>query len=124
MTRFSAACALAGAATLALAPLSHALAHAYPQTATPPINGMVDAAPTQVAIEFDDELEPRFCSIAVTDSAGRRLDAGPAQVPAGDPKHLSVALKPLAAGTYTVNWQAMDTDTHKTSGHYTFMVMQ
>ncbi len=115
---------LAGAAALALAPTTHAFAHAYPKTATPPINGMVQTAPAQVAIEFDDELEARFCSIAVTDSAGHRVDDGKAQVSPDDPKHLSVAVKPLAAGTYTVNWKATDTDTHKTAGHYTFMVMQ
>ncbi len=107
---------------LALVPVTSALAHAYPKTATPPIGGTVQTAPTQVAIEFDDELEPRFSGIIVTDAKGHRVDVGKAQVAADDAKHLSVPVKPLTAGTYTVTWHATDTDTHKTHGHYTFTV--
>ena len=29
---------------------------------------------------------------------------------------------PLPAGTYTVNWHALATDGHKTTGHYVFTV--
>lgn len=122
MTRLADARALACAILLSLAPLAGAQAHAYPKTATPPIGGTVQTAPTQVAIEFDDELEPRFCTIAVTDAQGQHVDVGRAQVAADDPKHLSVVVKPLTAGVYTVLWHATDTDTHKTSGHYTFTV--
>ncbi len=120
MLRIFPACTLAAAALLALAP--QALAHAYPKTATPPIGGTVQMAPTQVSIEFDDELEPRFSGIIVTDSKGHRVDTGKSQVAPDDAKHLSVAVKPLAAGTYTVTWHATDADTHKTHGRYTFTV--
>lgn len=122
MIRSTSTLTLLVATTLAIAPLASAFAHAYPKTATPPIGGTVQTAPTQVSIEFDDELEPHFSGMAVTDAKGHRVDTGKSQVAPDDSKRLFVAVKPLAAGTYTVTWHATDTDTHKTHGHYTFTV--
>ena len=117
MTRFL----LAAVPALAGLLIAHAaLAHAYPQTETPAANGILRAAPSEVAIEFDDELEPKFSSITVRDTRGARVDDGHSRVAPNDPKHLSVGLKPLAPGVYTVQWRATDTDTHKTQGSYRF----
>jgi methionine-rich copper-binding protein CopC len=99
-----------------------AFAHAYPKTETPPANSTVQTAPSEVAIEFDDELEPKFSSIVVQDAKGTRVDDGKPHGAPDDPKHLAVGVKPLAAGTYKVIWRATDTDTHKTQGSYSFTV--
>ncbi len=40
----------------------------------------------------------------------------------GNAKHLMVGLKPLESGTYTVTWRVTSTDTHKTSGRFSFSV--
>jgi len=37
-----------------------------------------------------------------------------------DPRQLSVPLKPMTPGTYTVEWHATSVDTHKTEGHFSF----
>jgi hypothetical protein len=101
-----------------------AFAHAYPKTETPAANSTVQSAPSEVAIEFDDELEPKFSSMVVQDAKGVRVDNGHPHVASDDPKHMAVSVKPLAAGTYKVIWHATDTDTHKTQGSYSFTIKQ
>jgi len=97
-----------------------AFAHAYPQTESPAKGSTIKIAPTSLWIEFDDELEPTFTGMTVTDAMGMRMDSGSATVSATDSHHLSIGLKPLPPGTYTVTWHATDTDTHKTHGIYSF----
>lgn len=99
-----------------------AFAHAYPKTATPAADSTVQTAPSEVAIEFDDELEPKFSSMLVQDANGVRVDDGHSHVTSDDPKHLVVGVKQLAAGLYKVVWHATDTDTHKTEGSYSFTI--
>jgi methionine-rich copper-binding protein CopC len=113
---------LTTASVLSLLATGAALAHAYPQTESPAKGSTVKTAPSTLWIEFDDELEPKFTGVIVKDSMGMRVDDGNATVSSSDVHHLSVGLKPLSAGKYTVIWHATDTDTHKTHGSYTFTV--
>ena len=100
---------------------SAAFAHAQ-LTAATPAPGSTVAAPTEVAITFDEEVEAKYSTIAVTDAHGARVDGGAAHLVGGDELHLAVPLKPLAAGSYKVVWHATATDTHKTQGSFTFTV--
>lgn len=113
---------LAAAFAATLLSAGGAFAHAYPQTESPAKGSTVKTAPTTLWIEFDDELEPHFTGVKVTDSMGMQVDKGDAKVSPTDSHHLSVDLKPLSPGKYTVTWHATDTDTHKTHGHYSFTV--
>lgn len=113
---------LAAVAAVTLLGQSAAFAHAYPQKESPAKGATVTTAPTSLWIEFDDELEPHFTGMTVTDAKGVRVDEGHATVSKTDPHHLSIGLKPLAPGKYTVHWHATDTDTHKTHGSYSFTV--
>lgn len=99
-----------------------AFAHAYPQKESPAKGATLATAPTTLWIEFDDELEPAFTGVKVVDAKGHRVDQGKATVSTTDARHLSIGLKPLAPGKYTVIWHATDTDTHKTHGSYSFTV--
>lgn len=101
---------------------STAFAHAHLTTAAPAPGSTVATPPTEVAITFDEEVEAKYCAIAVTDAKGARVDAGKAHLAGGDELHLAVALKPVAAGTYTVVWHATSTDAHKTQGTFAFTV--
>ncbi len=98
-----------------------ASAHAFLKTATPAVGSTVAQPPTQVVINFTEEVEPRFSSIAVQDAAGTRVDDGKLHLAGGD-THLAIGLKPLTAGTYKVVWHATATDTHKTQGSFSFTV--
>ena len=102
------------------APLA-ASAHAFLQTSTPAVGSTVQAAPAEVRIDFTEGVEPAFTMIHVTDARGARVDRGSGHLEGGD-THFAVPLKPLAPGLYRVTWRAVATDTHHTSGSFTFTV--
>jgi methionine-rich copper-binding protein CopC len=111
--------AAAGAAFLLSA--GPASAHAFLKRAVPAVGSTVQQPPSQIAIEFTEGVEPKFSTIAVEDSAGASVVAGPVHL-AGDDTHLAIGLKTLPPGTYKVIWHATAVDTHKTEGSFTFTV--
>ncbi|PXW23705.1 copper resistance protein CopC [Paraburkholderia caballeronis] len=119
--RFAGTVAHAAVAVSFFAAASLAYAHAYPKVRTPAADSTV-AAPHEVAIEFDDALEPAFSSITVSDAQGHTVSAGKSAVDAQDKKHMAVAVGDLGPGVYTVNWVAVAADGHRTQGHYAFNV--
>jgi copper resistance protein C len=110
----------AAALALTLAQLAHA--HAYPTKQVPGAGATVTTSQKDVAIDFDDGLEPAFSSISVTDASGKSVVNGKSVVDASNKKHMSVALNALTPGVYTVAWVAVADDGHRTQGHYTFTV--
>jgi copper resistance protein C len=109
-----------GVAALAVA--STAFAHALPTSREPAPDSEV-AEPTQVTMRFSEPLEPAFSKIVVSDAAGRPVSAGASAVDADNPKAMHVALTPsLAPGRYSVHWNAVATDGHRTQGDYGFIV--
>lgn len=108
-------------AALLLSPLS-ALAHAHLKAASPAADATVTIAPAEVALDFSEAIEPKFSDIAVADAKGVRVDKGDVHVAPDNAKHLMVGLKPLEPGAYTVTWRVTSTDTHKTSGRFSFSV--
>src|SRR5262249_13920144 len=118
------ACTLAAVA-IAVLMLSGpaAFAHAELASSSPPAGGTVQTAPTQISITFTEAGEPKFSTIEVQDAKGNRVDEGLAQTNPNDAKILSVAVKPLTAGTYKVIWHAFSSDdAHKTKGSYEFII--
>jgi methionine-rich copper-binding protein CopC len=101
---------------------STAFAHAHPKTMTPAKDAVVTAAPADVAITYTEGLTARFSKIDVTDHAGQAVSAGPSTVDAKDNTRMSVPLKPLQPGAYTVHWVAVADDGHRTQGDYGFTV--
>ena len=117
MTRFV---RLAAAMLLLSALAVPASAHALLRKATPAVGSTVTTAPPEVRLVFSEGVEAMFSTIAVSDAGGARVDTGDAHTAPGDQKTLIVALKKLAAGSYTVEWHATSVDTHKTEGRFTF----
>jgi len=111
---------LVAALTLTVAQLAHA--HAYPTHQAPSAGSTVPTSQKDVAIDFDDGLEPAFSSIAVTDAQGKSVTSAKSVVDPSNKKHMSVALNPLTPGEYSVAWVAIAEDGHRTQGHYTFTV--
>ena len=107
---------LAAALTLAA---SAATAHAMLEHAVPAAGAALAKAPGTLTLQFSENLEPAFSSVAVTDDAGRSVTAGPSS--AGGAK-MSVPLEPLKPGTYRVVWHALSVDTHRTEGSYSFTI--
>src|SRR3954469_6022447 len=107
-------------ATIMLLPRA-ALAHAFPEAEDPKVGSTVTSPPQQVAIRFNAPIEALFSKLEVLDSGGQSQDAGTPQVNV-DTRTLTVQLKPLTPGEYTVKWSVVAKDGHRTEGSYTFTV--
>ncbi len=112
--------AASGVAMIALSTFAHA--HAYPTHQSPGAGATVSPAPQQVNIDFNEGVEPAFSAITVTNAQGQAVSDGKATVDPSARHRLSVALKSLTPGVYTVSWVAVATDSHRTQGHYAFTV--
>ncbi|KVD37033.1 copper resistance protein CopC [Burkholderia sp. MSMB1072] len=114
---------IAAAAILAVAPVA-ASAHGKLESAAPAAGSTVDAAPDTVRLTFNEDLEPAFSSVKVSDASGNAVTQDKAKVDASNPRVMTVAMPKLAAGMYTVQWAAMTADAHRTKGTYTFRVKE
>jgi copper transport protein len=123
LTRRRRAVAAVVAVLAALAAPSAALAHAYLVKTVPTASGTVNVSPPEVALTFDEAVEPRFAIISVTDAAGHSQTTARLQRSAGNPDTLVVPLHPhLAQGWYLVYWRAISVDGHPVQGAFTFAV--
>jgi copper resistance protein C len=117
-TTISAAAALLGAFVLAPPPVA---AHAFPASEEPLVGSTVATAPSEVAIVFDAPIEAMFSKLEVLSARGDEEDAAP-PVLDKNRRRLSVKLRPLGPGDYTVKWVAVAEDGHRTQGSYVFTV--
>jgi copper resistance protein C len=100
-----------------------ALAHPKLVKSDPAANAVVSAGPKELRLSFNEELVPKFSSADVKDQKGQKVEVGTAAADPSDKKQLVVPLtKPLAAGTYKVDWHAVAADTHRVQGSYSFTV--
>ncbi|WP_275920612.1 copper resistance CopC family protein, partial [Burkholderia sola] len=90
----------AATAIFAGAPVA-ASAHGKLERAVPAAGGTVDAAPDTVRLTFNEDLEPAFSSVKVSDASGNTVTQDKAKVDASNPRVMTVAIPKLAAGAYT-----------------------
>ena len=109
--------AIVAAVTLAAGP---AAAHARLVSSTPAANATV--APTRtVSLTFSERTVPAFSGFDIINAAGENVAVRTSV--AEDGKTLTGALaRPLAAGTYRVDWRIASSDGHRMTGSYTFSV--
>ena len=99
-----------------------ASAHAYLVNTAPAASVTLNAAPREVALTFDEAVEPRFAVISVTDAfAHQEATASPQRSPA-NPDTLFVPVKHVPEGWYLVYWRAISVDGHPVQGAFTFAV--
>ena len=96
-------------------------AHATLLSSAPAANAKVVSAPS-VTLHFNEKPEASFSSIKVMDAAGTDETTGKAHLGKTDATVLTVDLKALKAGKYTVKWVAVGHDGHRRSGDYMFAV--
>jgi|SRR5271154_4417970 len=113
--------ALAAVTLNTLASVLPAHAHAFPASEQPKVGSTIDSSPPAVVIRFDSPIEALFAKLEVSDSNGQNETAGPPSV-APDRNQLSVPLKPLQPGDYTVKWSVVAEDSHRTEGSFQFTV--
>ena len=116
-------------AAAALAIATPALAHPKLIASNPAANAIV-AKPSSLQLRFSEKLVGNFSSVDLTMTGmpgmanhGPMKINGLATSVAGDGKTLVVKFKrPLAAGTYKLDWHAVSADTHRVNGTYSFRV--
>ena len=106
----------------ALALPGAAWAHAALLRTVPVASATVNAPPPQVALTYDEAVEPRFAIVSVTDAAGHQETSGPPVRSSTDPDTLLVPLKRVAEGWYLVYWRVISVDGHPVRGAFTFAV--
>jgi methionine-rich copper-binding protein CopC len=99
--------------------LAHA--HAFPSAEDPKVGSTLETPPTRVVITFDSPIESLFAKLAVVGPSGDDETAGAPAVDANT-RQLSVPLRALKPGEYTVRWSVVAEDSHRTEGSYTFDV--
>lgn len=99
-----------------------ALAHATLTKASPEADAILNQAPTQIQLQFSEEVEAQFGAIAVYDHGGVRVDKGDAALDPRDVTRVLATLKPIGDGIYTVAWRVVSADGHPISGSYGFTV--
>jgi methionine-rich copper-binding protein CopC len=104
---------------LVLVPLS-GWTHAMLVKSIPARRAVLAKAPARVQLWFNERLEPQFAAISVWDAGGAQVDAGDAVVGPDDPKRLSVGLRPLTPGAYTVKFRVLSVDGHVVESEYGF----
>jgi methionine-rich copper-binding protein CopC len=119
--------------TLALAALilaapglaAPAFAHARLVQAVPAADGMAMPPPAELRLTFSEAVELSFTKVRVIGPDKKPVETGK---PSLDPKDKATVVVPLAApladGAYTVEWQALSADGHKTRGSYRFESMK
>ena len=114
---------LLAVAGVALGFAGAASAHAYLVKTVPQASVVLTAPPPEVALTFDEAVEPRFATISVTDAAAHQQATGPPTRSPSDPDTLVVPLKPhMAEGWYLVFWRAISVDGHPVQSAFTFAI--
>ena len=108
---------------LAAFPLGQVSAHAMLVSAKPGSNDSLPSAPPQVELIFSEAVDQGLSSIRVLDSNGSQVDLRDLQVDPDNPARLTVSLRSLVDGVYTVTWKAVSAaDGHLTGGTFPFAI--
>ena len=111
------------AVLVSLLAATSALAHPKLVKSDPAADAVVTASPKELRLSFNEELVPKFSSADVKDQKGQKVEVGAVAADPADKKQLVLPLtKPLADGTYKVDWHAVAADTHRVEGSFSFTV--
>ncbi len=113
---------LAAGAAFALAAPAAALAHAYLIRTAPAASATLNKAPTQLALTYDEAVEPRFMIVSVTDANGHQETSGRPFRSSSNADTIVTPLKRVPEGWYLVFWRAISADGHPVRGAFTFAV--
>ena len=108
---------------LSLVAASPVSAHALPVASDPAPGAVLQQPPTSVVMWFNEAPDPALSSIQVLDTGGRHHEVGHAASSPGAPRVLSVPVRDIVKGVYTVGWLTVSSsDGHRVSGSYEFGV--
>jgi methionine-rich copper-binding protein CopC len=102
--------------------VSLALAHALLVKAEPPRRAVLDKAPAQVRLWFNEEIEGDYASLAVLDAEKHPVTEAKPQLAQDDPKSIVLPLPELAPGKYSVKFRVLSVDGHVVDSSFDFTV--
>lgn len=103
--------------------VSPVFAHASLLKSNPEANASLPRPPVQIELFFSEALESSFSSITVLNSDGASVDSNDSRVDAADSTRMTVSLRSIPDGVYTVSWKALSAvDGHLTTGSFPFAV--
>jgi methionine-rich copper-binding protein CopC len=100
------------------------LPHAALVKSIPARRAQIFKAPAQIQLWFNEKLEPRFSSVAVIDSKGKRVDRNNVAVGIEDSKRLFVGVYPLPPGRYKVRFRVLSVDGHVVEDEFPFTIRE
>jgi copper transport protein len=119
LRRLGVAGAVVMAVLVAAAPA--ASAHAVLLRTDPSPQTTVTKAPTAVRLVFSEAVEVSFGAVRVFDVDAVRVDSGTITRAQGN-REVSVPVRSLKDGTYTVTWRVVSADGHAVHGGFTFYI--
>ena len=109
---------LAAVALLAIPAI--ASAHVELLSSSPEAGANLDAAPTEVTVTFDDELDPDHSTFTVADADGNEVGAGEVDLTIADRNVMRGDVTISDPGVYTVSYTVAGVDGHEIEGTFSF----
>ena len=92
-------------------------AHADLLSANPEPNTSVDSPLAQIELFFSEPIESSFSTVVVVDASGNRVDNDDVRVDPTTGARMTVSVRSLSNGVYTVSWKTLSSvDSHVTGG--------
>lgn len=112
----------AAVAVVGLLAASAASAHARLESSSPQANATVSPAPSQVRLQFSEQLELPFSKVKLVDEKGAVVVPGKIARDEANPKVLVATVPALHPGAWRVEWSTVTRDGHKVKGRFDFRV--
>ena len=113
---------LPAALAISIALAGPAMAHAHLKSAVPAADGTVKTTPSKLDLTFSEALNVKFSGIEITGPNKAIVKTGEAMLMNSGTTLMVPVTDKLAPGKYTVEWQVLSTDGHKTNGSYSFTI--
>jgi copper transport protein len=113
--------ALVAGVALALGPARPAHAHASLESSSPAASSVLDEAPTDITLDFDEPVTAQADGIRLLDSSSNPITVG-APEQGSDSSVVVAAVPDIPDGAYVVAWQVVSQDGHPLSGAFAFQI--
>ena len=118
--RASAAALMALTALVAL-PATSALAHSQLDSSTPAANSVIDTAPPQIVLDFNEGIQASLSDVRLYDEKGKQVKtSSPAR--GVDDSIVLTQVPALQPGLYAVIWRIISADGHPVDGAFSFQI--
>lgn len=95
-----------------------ATAHSRLLSISPKDGASLPAPPTEIVLTFNEDVNPQFVTVRVTDGEG--ADVVGEDATANGPTVTLPVTDPISAGTYKITYRVVSADSHPISGSTTF----